>query len=220
MPVTQQQRIFDAEEAKRFAGLWAGFDVVGNASEAEAMGKGRAVRRMLAGKTFDDGTSLRLVDAFELPEIRQALDDQMEPVRMPAPDVAALQAENEDLRGKLANVVPEVTRLADALTREMELTSQLNARLQGAERSRSSVGPGLSFVLAVALAVECVLVVIGFIGGAAHRSDPASVTTPPLTALESPQPIKPVEKTKPAARRVARPHARPKTKQPVPESSF
>ncbi len=92
--------------------MWAGFDI-GNQNEAEAMSKGRAVRRMLAGKTFDDGTPLRLVDALELPEIRQALDDQMQPVRV---HVAALQAENEDLRGKLAQVLPEITLLASGVS--------------------------------------------------------------------------------------------------------
>ena len=108
MPVTQQQAIFTTEEAERFAKLCAGFDVC-NASEAEAMGKGRALRRMLVEK------KIRLVDALEMPEIRKALDDQMQPVRSPIPDVAALQAENEDLSKKLAFVVPKFREITEAL---------------------------------------------------------------------------------------------------------
>ena len=83
MPVTQQQPIFTPEEAERFAMLWAGFDVC-NSNDAEAKSKGNALRRMMAGKTLDDGTPLRLVDALELPEIRAALDDQMQPARQSA----------------------------------------------------------------------------------------------------------------------------------------
>jgi hypothetical protein len=79
MPATQQREKFSTEEAERFAALWAGFEDMSN--EAEAMGKARALRRMLAGKTLDDGKALRLVDALELPEIRAALDAQLQPVR-------------------------------------------------------------------------------------------------------------------------------------------
>jgi Mg2+ and Co2+ transporter CorA len=107
----QQPMVFDAKEAERFAALWAGFDT-GNTSEAEAMGKGRVMRRMAAER------NLRIVDALELPEIRQALDDQMQPVRQAVPDVAAMQAELEDLRGKLAFVVPKLREVTDALAKD------------------------------------------------------------------------------------------------------
>jgi hypothetical protein len=170
MPVTQQQPIFTTDEAERFALLWAGFDM-GNASEAEAMSKGRAVRRMMAGRKFQDGKDVRLVDAFELPEIRAALDDQMQPVRLPVPDVAAMHAEIEDLQNKLAEVVPEVTRLADALTREQEL----NARLQGRQNG-SFTGPLLAGFLTLGLAVECVVAVIGLFGGHESAKGPEPVT--------------------------------------------
>src|ERR1700676_791088 len=104
MATTQQQPgIFDTKAAERFAALWAGFDT-DNSSEAEAMGKGRALRRMAADR------SLRVIDVLELPEIRQPLDDQLQPVRLPSPEVAVLQAENDELRNKLVEVVPEVTR--------------------------------------------------------------------------------------------------------------
>jgi hypothetical protein len=163
--VQQQPGIFDAKAAERFAALWAGFDT-DNSSEAEAMGKGRALRRMVNER------GLRIVDALELPEIRKALEDQLQPVRLPVPEVATLQAENDELRNKLAGVVPEVTRLAEALAREMELTAQLNARLQGSHRRRNIAGPVLSGVLVVALVAKCVVSMVGFIGGRWHHASP------------------------------------------------
>jgi hypothetical protein len=165
--VQQQPEIFDAKAAERFAALWAGFEA-GNPSEAEAMGKGRALRRMVADR------SLRVIDALELPEIKQALDDQLQPVRLPVPALATLQAENDELRNKLAEVVPEVTRLAEALTREMELTARLNARRQTPQSSRNVVGPIVSGVLFLAIAAKCVTGVIGFLGGAWHHASPAN----------------------------------------------
>lgn len=118
MATAQQQKAFDPKAAARFAGIWAGWDT-GNASEEEAMSKGRAVRRMVAER------KLRIIDALELPEIRRALDDQMQPVRQAAPDVAALRAEAEDLRAKLAVVVPRLRELAEALKEERQSTVAL-----------------------------------------------------------------------------------------------
>lgn len=65
---------FTKNEAQRFAALMAGFDT-GNPSEEEAASKGRVLRRMAAEK------NVRLVDAWELPEIREAIDKQLEPAR-------------------------------------------------------------------------------------------------------------------------------------------
>jgi hypothetical protein len=112
----QQSAFFSPEEAQRFAALWAGFETV-NPSEAEAMGKGRVLRRMAAEK------KLRLVDAFELPEIRRAFDAQLQPVRQPVPDVAAMQREIENLRRKLAVAVPKVRELAEELAEERSFSS-------------------------------------------------------------------------------------------------
>jgi hypothetical protein len=112
MPATQSQSKFTVEEAQRFAALMAGFDT-GNPSQAEADGKGRALRRMASA------AGMRVIDVLELQEIRQAIDEQMQPVRHQG-DVSALQAENEDLRARLAVVVPKVTELAEALKKEKE----------------------------------------------------------------------------------------------------
>jgi hypothetical protein len=86
--------MFTDEEAERFAALMAGFDT-GNPSEAEAMGKGRALRRMVAGKTLPDGTPLRLVDAWELEEIREKIDRQLQPVRAAVKVVKEVRVVNE-----------------------------------------------------------------------------------------------------------------------------
>jgi len=66
--------VFSQSEANKFAALLAGFDVQ-NESEAEAISKGRMLRRMAIEK------NIRLVDAWELPEIREAIDEQLQPLR-------------------------------------------------------------------------------------------------------------------------------------------
>lgn len=110
MPATPQEQKFTGEEPQRFAALAAGFET-GN-PEPEAVSKGRMMRRMAEAK------GMRLVDVYELPEIRKALDDQLQPVRSPVPDVAALQAELEDLRAKLAFAVPKLREVTERLTKE------------------------------------------------------------------------------------------------------
>ncbi len=112
--------IHDGRGATLRRALVAGFEI-GNQSEAEAIGKGRMMRRMAVAK------GLRLVDVFELPEIRKAIDDQIQPVRAANTDSAA-KAEAEELRGKLAVVVPKLREMTEALTREKELTAQLRRR--------------------------------------------------------------------------------------------
>jgi hypothetical protein len=76
--------VFTKDEAKRFAVLMAGFDI-GNSSEPEAINKGRVLRRMVVEK------NIRLVDALELEEIREAIDRQLKPARA----VHTSQAMNE-----------------------------------------------------------------------------------------------------------------------------
>ena len=113
MATAQQHAAFTPEEAQRFAALMAGFEI-GNASEPEAVGKGRLLRRMA------DEKNIRLVDAFELPEIRLALDAQMQPVRQAGTDTLALQKEVEELKRKLAVAVPKVRELAEELAKAQD----------------------------------------------------------------------------------------------------
>lgn len=112
----QKRPTFDDDEAQRAASFVAGYDT-GNPSEPEAMGNGRALRRMMIAK------GVRLVDALELPEIRRAIDAQLQPVRQPVPDVSALKKEIEDLRRKLAVAVPKVRELAEELAEERSISS-------------------------------------------------------------------------------------------------
>jgi hypothetical protein len=197
MPVTQQQPIFDAEEAPRFAVLWAGFDL-GNSSDAEAKSKGNALRRMMAGKKFQDGTDVRLVDALELPEIRAALDAQMLPRRQPLADVAVLEEKLENLEEQLSESLNNNQILTDALT-----------RLQG-RQGGGFTGPLLSGFLALALAAECVVAVMGLFGGHEGAKHPEPVTAA-MVAAATPK-ITPAEE-----KQEYRPDARPKAKpKPVP----
>lgn len=158
MPASKQEPKFTTEEAQRFASFMAGGDT-SNPAEHEAIGKLRMMRRMAAAK------GLRLVDVFELPEIRQAIDDQLQPVRAANTDAAA-QAEVEELRGKLAVVVPKVRELSEALTREKELTAQLRGQSRPAQ-SCGVTSPCLGaqswlFEVAVVVAAMVLMVMAAF----------------------------------------------------------
>jgi len=156
MATTQQQpRVFDAKAAQRFAALIAGWDTGNPSDEAEEVGKGRAARRMAAER------NIRVVDALELPEIRKALDDQMQPVRQPAPDVAALQAEIKDLRKKLAFVVPKLREVTEALTNERKETVAGGAWAFGIFAVALVIGVKFGAVAGVASLVLGMLVVGG-----------------------------------------------------------
>jgi hypothetical protein len=165
MGTTQHQSaVFDAKGAERFAALWAGWDTW-NASEPEAMSKGRAARRMVAEK------GLRIIDALELPEIRQALDDQMQPIRQAVPDVAALRAEAEDLRGKLALVVPKLREVAEALKEEKETTVVLLVMSCALGTSGAVIGVILGNGWLIGTDAVCLLVLVAmcFLDGNSER---------------------------------------------------
>src|ERR1039458_5487473 len=112
MPVTQQQPTFEPQEAERFAALVAGCDT-GNGSEAEAIGKFRLLRRMA------DEKKLRIVDALELAEIRQAIDVQMRPQRCGGGDRASLQAEIERVKAALAEREHQTALIIDDYERKL-----------------------------------------------------------------------------------------------------
>jgi hypothetical protein len=112
MPVTQQQPTFEPQEAERFAALVAGCDT-GNGSEAEAIGKFRLLRRMA------DEKKLRIVDALELAEIRQAIDVQMRPQRHGGGDSAFLQAEIERVKAALAEREHQTALIIDDYERKL-----------------------------------------------------------------------------------------------------
>jgi hypothetical protein len=141
MPATQQQPTFNAKEAERFAALMAGGDN-GNPNEAEAMGKLCALRRMAAAK------SIRLVDALELPEIRRAIDDQMQPDRKENPEFQTALEQATKLREELTARSHDVRILAGDLVSCKEL-------LQRREREYDALRRRLASAAAYSPAVSC-----------------------------------------------------------------
>src|ERR1700722_7053819 len=128
MPTTQQNST--AINTKRFAALFAGFDT-GNASEEEAMSKGRALRRMAAVK------NLRMVALLETAEIRRAIDDQMQPVRKDSCELQTALVEAAALRVELTERTRDVRELAELLRRERESSVALRNELASRTRGRS-----------------------------------------------------------------------------------
>jgi hypothetical protein len=109
--------------AERFAALWAGFDT-GNVNEAEAIGKARALRRMVAGE------GLRIIDVIGRADVRQALDAQLKPAREDTPE--------------LREAFVQIAQLADRLKEADELVTGLRGELANTPRSvRSSLDSGL-----------------------------------------------------------------------------
>ena len=109
MPTAQQKP--KSINARRFAALLAGFDT-GNASEEEAVSKGRALRRMAAD------ANMRIVDVLELPEVRQALDDQMQPVRGESKEMQKALEQLALLREELTARTRDVRRMAELLAKK------------------------------------------------------------------------------------------------------
>jgi hypothetical protein len=95
-------------DPERFAALWAGCDT-GNANEAEAVNKFRALRRMVVAD------NVRIVDVMGRADVVQALDVQLQPLREESP--------------QLKEAFGQITKLADALAREREITAELREEL-------------------------------------------------------------------------------------------
>jgi DNA repair exonuclease SbcCD ATPase subunit len=111
MPTTNQNP--KEVNAKRFAALFAGFDT-GNPSDEEALSKGRMLRRMATQNNS------RIVDLLEVPEVMQAIDDQLQPVRHDQREVKAAQEQAAALREELTERTRDVRSLAEMLKREKE----------------------------------------------------------------------------------------------------
>ncbi len=102
--------------ARRFAALLAGFDL-GNTSEEEALAKARVLRRMAA----DAG--MRLVDVMELPDVKQAIDEQLHPAREESAELRDALQEAAALREELTERTRDVRKLADLLRQREEEAS-------------------------------------------------------------------------------------------------
>jgi hypothetical protein len=120
MPTTQHNS--KAINARRFAALFAGFDT-GNTSDEEALSKGRALRRVAAEN------NMRIVDLLEMPEIREAIDDQMSPVRNDGRELQSAMEQAAALREELTERTRDVRKLVEALTRQKETTEALREEL-------------------------------------------------------------------------------------------
>jgi hypothetical protein len=107
-------------EPQRFAALWAGCDT-GNASEAEALSKFRALRRMAMAE------NLRIIDAMGRADVMQALDVQLEPVREESPELKA--------------AFLEVAKIADLAQRRQEVIDELQEQLAAGRGAGISARP-------------------------------------------------------------------------------
>jgi len=120
-------------DAARFAALMAGFDI-GNASEAEAMNKGRAMRRMAAA------AGLRLVDALERADVKQALDAQLQPIREDSQELKDAFAKIAELAKTLADERESGARQARAIEAQLQQAQAKTAELSAAlERQQDRV---------------------------------------------------------------------------------
>jgi hypothetical protein len=95
-------------DAERFAALWAGLDA-GNGSEAEAVSKFRALRRMVVAE------NVRIIDLVCRADVMAALDAQLQLAREESPE--------------LKEAFGKITELADALAREKEMTAELRGEI-------------------------------------------------------------------------------------------
>ena len=73
--------------------------------------------------------NLRIVDLLEMPEIRQAIDDQMQPLRKNGRDLETAMEQAAALREELTERTRNVRALAEMLTREKETTEALRRQL-------------------------------------------------------------------------------------------
>jgi hypothetical protein len=162
MPGTQNNSGLDA---RRFAALLAGFDL-GNGSEEEAISKGRALRRMAAN------AGVRIVDLLELPDVKKAVDEQMQPRREESTDLKEAQERAALLEDELRDRMQDVTNLAELLRQEKETSESLRQRAgrpgqggNGATASSPSFGvPSWGFEAGTVL-LAVVLMIAAFIGG-------------------------------------------------------
>lgn len=134
--------------AKRFAALLAGFDT-GNASEEEALSKGRALRRMAST------CGLRIVDALEMPDVKRAIDDQMQPKRQDNVEVEYALEQLALLREQLGERTTELEKLKLSFEEEKQLFDlhalQLEKRFKQAGRFLKPSLGAQSWILEIAL---------------------------------------------------------------------
>ncbi len=147
MPGAANNNGFDA---RRFASLMARFDM-GNPSEAEAMNAARAMRRMV------ENAGVRFVDVMERAEVKEALDDQMQPVREHSPELQKAREEASALRQELTERTRDVRELAELLRRERAQAGKQATK--PAPAPASSFGPMNGGVIAAVVVIVLLLLV-------------------------------------------------------------
>jgi hypothetical protein len=152
MPTNRQQS--KPINARRFAALLAGFDLA-NPSEEEAMSKARALRRMAAE------CNLRIVDLLEAPEVRKAVDEQMQPRRQQSPELAEAVRESDALRAEVTTRTRDMRKLAEMLTRARRENARCGSRSYLVAPGRHSFGAQSWIFEAIAVLVALGLILIG-----------------------------------------------------------
>lgn len=172
----QQPKPVDPE---RLAALMGRYDT-SNPSEDEAMNAARMIRRMVGS------AGVRLVDTLERPDVKEALDRALQPVRSPVQDSPALlaaQQETKELHDMLSVVVPKLRDVTEALMREMELTAQLR---EHGSKTRAGVDLGSREPFHGGLiAVMTVLAIWMLVASAFYSDVPDVVETPVAVAPQS-----------------------------------
>jgi predicted nucleic acid-binding Zn-ribbon protein len=156
MPTTQHNP--KTAHARRFAALMAGCDL-GNASEEEALGKFRALRRMAA----DSG--LRIVDVLELPDVKQAIDDQMQPRRQESAALQKAMEQADALREELTARTRDVRKLAELLAQARNTKAGRVAPSRKQGNATRSAGTQAVSDLATLIVVLVLMYLSSFIKG-------------------------------------------------------
>jgi hypothetical protein len=171
----QQPKPLDPERLAALIGRWD----ISNSSDTEAMNAARMIRRMVRS------AGIRFVDAVELPDVREALDRALQPVRATShdsPPLLAAQEEAKELRDRLGVVVPKLREVTEALTREMELTAQLR---EHGSKTYASVTLGIGKPVHGGLIAVVTVIALGMLVAAAFSDEvPDLVETPAPVATQ------------------------------------
>lgn len=151
MPTNRQQS--KPVNPRRFAALLAGFDLA-NPSEEEAISKARALRRIAAE------SNQRIVDLLEMPDVRKAIDEQMQPRRQQSPVLAEAVRESDALRAELTARTRDMRKLAEMLTRARRENTRCGSRSYSVAPSRHSFGAQSWIFEAIAVLVALGLILV------------------------------------------------------------
>ena len=122
----------DPAEARRFAGLLAGFDT-GTGDDTEALAKALAMRRIAAKH------NTRIVDVLEMRNVRLAVDDQLQPVRAESEALLDALDKAEAYREELTERICDVGNLAEMVEQKEEAAEALRRELAVMRSTRGDI---------------------------------------------------------------------------------